>query len=58
MHLFVQHQMIIQSSIKLSIIPNLFGKMTGSSGRVNNFIIKNGEVESKTEPDGVCRLHF
>ena len=50
--------MIIQSSIKLSIIPNLFGKMTGSSGRVNNFIIKNGEVESKTEPDGMGGLHF
>lgn len=32
--------------------------MTGSSRGIDNFVIKNGEVEGKAEPDRVCRLHF
>lgn len=32
--------------------------MTGSSRGIDNFVIKNGEVEGKAEPDRVRRLHF
>lgn len=32
--------------------------MTGPSRGIYNFVIKNGEVEGKAEPDRVRRLHF
>ena len=36
----------------------LFGQLAGLVWWVDDLVIKNGEVESKTEPDGMCRLHF
>jgi len=32
--------------------------VTGSSRGIDNFVIKNGEVEGKAEPNRVRRLHF
>lgn len=32
--------------------------MTGSSRGIDNFVIKNGEVEGKAEPDRMRGLHF
>ena len=36
----------------------LFGQLAGLVWWVDDLVIKNGEVESKTEPDGMRRLHF
>ena len=55
LHLFLLQIIdIILVSYKLY----LFGQLAGLVWRVDDLVIKNGEVESKTEPDGVCRLHF
>ena len=42
----------------LTPISYLFGQLTGLVGGVQNLIVKNGEIESKSQPDRMRRLHL
>lgn len=37
---------------------NLFGQVAGTRWRIDNFIVKHGEIKSQAQPDWVSRLHF
>lgn len=36
---------------------HLLGQRAGLLGRVEDFIVEDGEVEGQAQPDGVCWLH-
>lgn len=39
-------------------ISHLFGELAGLFGRVEDFVVEDGEVERESEPDGVRGLHL
>lgn len=36
---------------------HLLGQRAGLLGRVEDFVVEDGEVEGQAQPDGVCWLH-
>lgn len=44
-------------SFQKVLCTHLLGKRAGLLGRVEDFVVEDGEVESQAQPDGVCWLH-
>lgn len=46
-----------QRAVNRELRTHLLGQRAGLLGRVEDFVVEDGEVEGQAQPDGVCWLH-